>query len=82
MIRLLGSSSPVPSDLVIIASGSDIVLYWADAGAPYYRVYSSTVSGGPFTTLEGSTSSTTFTDTGAADVDDFKFYIVVSSATP
>ncbi len=82
MIRLLGASVPPPSELVILSSGNDIVLFWASSGAPYYRVYSSTTTGGPFTTLEGSTSDTTFTDLGAVMSNDLKFYVVVASATP
>lgn len=82
MIRLLGAAIPAPTELVILPNGSDIVLYWADAGAPYYRILSSMTTGGPFTTVEGSTSGTTFTDLGAVDTDAVKFYVVVSSATP
>ncbi|NUO18636.1 matrixin family metalloprotease [bacterium] len=82
MIRLLGASIPAPTQLTIISAGNDIVLYWTGSGAPYYRIYSATTTGGPFTTLEGSTSATTFTDAGAITSNDVKFYVVVSSATP
>ncbi len=82
MIRLLGQAIPAPTNLVIFADGNDAVLTWSGSGAPYYRVYSSLVTEGPFTTLEGSTASTTFTDVGAIPADATKFYVVVSSATP
>lgn len=82
MIRLLGASIPAPTELVILPSGNDVILYWAGSGAPYYRVYSATTTGGPFTVLEGSTTSTSFTDVGAFSGNDIKFYVVVSSATP
>ncbi|MBK6765852.1 MAG: matrixin family metalloprotease [bacterium] len=82
MIRLLGAAIPAPTDLVIVPNGDDIVLYWAGSGAPYYRILSATTTGGPFTTLEGSTTGTTFTDVGASLTDALKFYVVVSSATP
>lgn len=82
MIRLLGASIPAPTQLTIIPSGNDLILYWTASGAPYYRVYSATTTGGPFSVLEGSTSSTSFTDVGAAATNDIKFYVVVSSATP
>ncbi len=82
MIRLLGASIPAPTELVILPNGNDVILYWAGSGAPYYRVYSATTMGGPFTVLEGSTASTSFTDIGAFSGNDIKFYVVVSSATP
>jgi len=82
MIRLLGVSVPAPEELVIYPNGNDVQLYWSDSGAPFYRVYSATTTGGPFSFLEGSTSDTTFTDVGAVSADAVKFYVVVSSATP
>ncbi|MBL0060559.1 MAG: matrixin family metalloprotease [bacterium] len=82
MIRLLGASIPAPTELVIFPSGNDVILYWASTGAPYYRIYSAITTGGPFTVLEGSTSTLSFTDIGAVTGNDIKFYVVVSSATP
>jgi hypothetical protein len=65
----------VPSGLTLIYDGSNLLLQWnADANVSY-RIYSSPTADGSFTTLEGSTSQTTFTIPGAAD--DRKFYIVV-----
>ncbi len=81
MIRIMGAAIPAPTQLVIFPNGNDVVLYWASSGAPYYKVYSATTTGGPFSTLEGSTTGTTFTDVGALNTADVRFYIVVSSAT-
>jgi len=82
MIRLLGQAIPAPTNLVIWANGNDAVLTWTGSGAPYYKIYSSLVTEGPFATLEGSTTATTFTDVNAIPSDATKFYVVVSSATP
>jgi hypothetical protein len=80
MIRALGYSLAAPTNLVVTrGAGSDIVLYWSDSGAPNYAIYSSTVTGGPYATLEGTTAGTTFTDANAADADEVKFYIVVGT---
>ncbi|MCB9357958.1 MAG: matrixin family metalloprotease [Calditrichaeota bacterium] len=82
MIRILGAALPAPTELVILPSGNDIVLFWNGSGAPYYRIYSATTTSGPFLTLEGSTATTTFTDVGAVLSNDVKFYVVVASTAP
>ncbi len=82
MIRLIGSSLAAPAALVIRASGNNIVLNWNSSGSAFYRIYSANNPAGPFTTFEGSTSATTFTDVGAVGSADKLFYVVVSSTTP
>jgi hypothetical protein len=82
MIRALGYSLAAPADLVIFSDGADIILSWTGTGSPYYAVYSATDSEGPFSTFEGSTGNTSFTDIGAATEDAIKFYFVAGSATP
>jgi len=77
MIRALGFSLEPPA-LTATRSGSDIVLRWNDTGASLYRVYSAPTASGPFETLEGSTSATTFTDVGAVNESAVKFYVVKS----
>jgi hypothetical protein len=81
MIRVSGFSLVAPSDVVIRSSGTNLNLYWTATGAPYYKIYSALVPGGPFTTLEGNSTSGTFTDVGALS-DPIKFYVVVASLTP
>lgn len=71
----LDVTSPPPATLTIAASGTDIILRWADAGYQTYRVYSATNSDGPFDVLEGSTSATTLTIVNGASVSK-KFYYV------
>ncbi len=51
-----------PDALVIQVTGADLVLQWNSVGAPLYNIYSASSPDGPFDTLEGSTSNTTFTD--------------------
>ncbi|MCC6475972.1 hypothetical protein IT157_02865 [bacterium] len=81
MIRISGYSLQAP-DIVVRRSGNDIRLNWSDTNAPYYKVYSATTAAGPFSTFEGSTADTFFTDTGVVPVDLQRFYEVQSSATP
>ena len=81
MIRVSGFNFDAPT-ITIISSGSDVVLNWTSTGAPFYRIFSSTNVNGPYDTLVGSTSNTTFTHVGVANTLLQNFYIVVSSATP
>ncbi len=94
-IRISSVSSPSVSDVsngdftinwiaphvVVQSSGNDALLHWSSNGGPYYRIYSGTEAFGAFSTLEGSTADTLFTDTGAGS-DPIKFYRVVSSTAP
>jgi hypothetical protein len=72
---------PVPRNVTAYRIGNDISLRWQGTVLPYYHIYSSPSPDGPFTTLEGSTSATTFLDFGAA-AESLKFYIVKSSTEP
>jgi hypothetical protein len=81
MIRVSGGSLDAPT-ITIISSASDVILRWATTGAPYYKIYSSTNVNGPYATLVGTTTNTTFTHVGIANSQLQNFYIVVSSATP
>jgi hypothetical protein len=82
MIRPRGYLLGAPVGLVIESVGIDIVLTWADSGAPFYRVYSAAFADGPFVNFVGSTSATTLTDVNAVSIDDLRFYYVVGSVTP
>jgi hypothetical protein len=55
-------------------------LRWPAAGAPFYKIYSAATLGGPFTQLEGSTSSTSLTVTAAASSR--KYFVVIASDSP
>jgi hypothetical protein len=80
IIRAVGFPLEPPT-VVIYRDGDNIRLDWDDAGAPYYLVYSSDSSDGPFDTLEESTSGLTFSqELGAGE--QVKFYVVLSSLTP
>jgi hypothetical protein len=47
---------------------------------PFYRIYSADTSDGPLTTLEGSTSATTFTIHDVSAMK--KFYVVGGGTVP
>lgn len=81
MIRISGGTLEAPI-VTIQSSGDDVILRWGSTGAPYYKVYSSTTTDGPFVTLVGTTADTTLTHTGIVPLELKNFYIVVSSATP
>ncbi|HEY3296071.1 MAG TPA: M14 family zinc carboxypeptidase [bacterium] len=80
MIRA-GGFSLTPPTIVVSTVGSDAHLNWTNLHAPYYRVYSALTSDGPFTTLVGSTTDTSFVQTGGANLDR-KFYTVRASTLP
>ncbi len=80
MIRASGFSL-IPPQVVIHRAGNDIQLDWASTGAPYYKIYTATTPAGPFITLLGTTSGTSFTDVNPLGTL-VKFYIVKASATP
>jgi hypothetical protein len=81
MVFVNGYGLIPPNSLVVNLSGSDMLLTWASAGAPYYRIYSSLNASGPFTTYEGLSTTTSFIDTGAA-AEGPKYYQVRSSTLP
>lgn len=80
MIRV-GGFGLVPPTIVVSSLGSDTYLYWSNMHAPYYHVYSALVSDGPFNTLVGTTSDTSFVQIGGAG-SDRKFYTVRASTAP
>jgi lysyl endopeptidase len=82
MIRVFGFSLTPPEIVAsVIVGTSDIKLDWDSIGAPYYQVYSSLDSEGPFTELEGTTATNSFVDEDAL-TDEMKFYIVQTSVQP
>jgi len=81
MIRARGWISE-PTTLVIQRSGDDILLSWSSTGAPYYRVFQSSDSEGPFATPIASVSDTTYLDNDAVLNSEIFFYQIKSSASP
>ncbi|MBU1937526.1 C10 family peptidase, partial [bacterium] len=81
IIRALGYYQEPPV-VVLLRSGDDAELHWDPTGASYYRVYSDVTAFGSYTTFEGSTSDTSFTDTDAVTGSTLKFYRVMSSTQP
>lgn len=79
LLRAQGFSVFAPQ-VVILRDGDHIILHWPPTGAPLYRVYSAPTSDGPFTTFEGMTTDTTFTDTNAVP-SGIALYYQVHSAT-
>jgi hypothetical protein len=77
MIRALGYDLIAPV-VTIQRQNSDVLLRWESTGAEHYDVYSALISGGPYSTLEGTTSDTTFVDVNGWATDDLKFYQVKS----
>jgi endonuclease/exonuclease/phosphatase family metal-dependent hydrolase len=80
MIRARGWISE-PSSLVVQRSGEDIRLSWSATGAPYYLIYRSLISTGPFDAPIGAVSDTTWLDTDAVTTSYGYFYRVESSAS-
>src|SRR5258705_13722381 len=68
---------PAPTGLQTSAGNAQVILNWAvSANATGYYVKQSTTSGGPYTQIAG-TGSTSFTDTGVTKGT--KYFYVVSS---
>ena len=78
MIRIQGLPLIAPT-AVIQRSGNNILLNWNDTGAPLYRIYSAATADGPFTTVEGTSTGTSFTDVGAITASSTLFYQVRAS---
>ncbi len=77
LITAFGSVTPVtPQAFTAAVSGNDLILRWNSDSNPAYKIYSDTAPDGSFLTLEGTTTDTTFTITGAAFSDLKKFYFV------
>ncbi|UJF35573.1 pectinesterase family protein [Paenibacillus hexagrammi] len=69
----------VPTDVSGIANDGSVELTWsAAAGAIQYSVMRSTVSGGPYTTIESGLTTTSFIDT--AIVNGTTYYYVISAS--
>jgi hypothetical protein len=64
--------------LTAIRNGNDIVLRWADLGAPLYYVYSATTAGGPYSTLEGISTTNSYTFVDGVNGPTMRFYQVFS----
>jgi hypothetical protein len=78
-----GSFSLVAVPQVVVSrSGNDAQLRWISTGSPYYRIYSDTTPFGTYSTLEGSTADTLFTDSDAFAEGEMKFYRLVCSTEP
>ncbi len=69
----------VPPTVVIRRIGNDIRLDWNNLGAPLYRVYSAPTAAGPFTTLEGQSTGTSFLDVGAVGAPPLLLHYIVRS---
>jgi len=81
LIRAIGFNQEPPV-VVLSRSDDDTRLTWRSTGAPHYRIYSAANPFDAYTTLEGSTSDSTFLDADAVSGDHMKFYRVVSSTQP
>lgn len=68
----------ITTDFALTASrnGNDIVLRWADLGAPLYNVYTSTSASGPYNTLEGTSTTNSYTIVGGVNGPTMRFYRV------
>jgi len=71
-----------PTNLTITRIGSDITLRWRNDASPYYRVYASDSSDGPFTELLGSTSANTWLLENEVEISNAKYFVVEGSMTP
>jgi arabinogalactan endo-1,4-beta-galactosidase len=71
-----------PVKLTIVRIGDDLQLRWFDDASPYYKVYVSEESGGPFTQLLGSTSSRTWLLVNEVHLHSSRFFVVKGSPTP
>lgn len=65
--------------LTAIRNGNDIVLRWADLGAPLYRIYSAASASGPYSTLEGTSTTNSYTIVNGANLGTIRFYQVYSA---
>lgn len=73
-----GGASTVPTLLSAMPGNQQVALTWsAISGATGYRVKRAPTSGGPYTTLPGSITATSFTDTGLTNGTTY-YYVVVA----
>lgn len=78
MIRATGYSL-LPPDLVIRASGNDIVLQWSHTGASEYRIFRSFSPLIPLDQPVATTGDSTWTDVGVLPSNTTAFYVVTSA---
>jgi len=69
---------PPVTDLVIQASGSDLVFHWTPTGASNYSIFSAPGCDGPFTNLVGTSGSNSLTIVNAVAGSDTQFYVVIA----
>jgi hypothetical protein len=81
MIRANGFALTPPT-IVTWRSNNDVIVNWTATGAPYYRVFWDNVPNGAFGNVLGSTTSASFTDVNAVNLNLKRFYRVVSSDAP
>src|ERR1041385_552120 len=74
-----GLAVPTGVEAHTTSSGSMVVFWNAAAGATRYNVYRSTTSGGEGTTPIGSTTTTSYTDTGLTSGPPTLFYYTVAA---
>ena len=70
-----------PSGVTIALEGHEVRLRWRGDVNPYYRIYTDTQADGPFATLLGTTTDTTYTISNG-DANAIRFYCVMGSTTP
>lgn len=72
---------PTPTGLVATAGNAQVILTWsASAGATSYNVKRGLSLGGPYSVIASGVLTTTFTDTGLVNGDDYHY--VVSAVGP
>jgi fibronectin type 3 domain-containing protein len=78
----LGTPPPAPTGLTAAPGNAQVTLNWnASSGASSYNVKRSTTSGGPYTTIATSVTSTSFTNTGLTNGTTYFFVVsAVNSA--
>jgi hypothetical protein len=78
----LATETPLvtPQHLVTVVRNDSLIFGWDNDDNPFYRIYSDPTGAGTFSTLEGSTSDTTFVITNIANLR--RFYRVVGSVGP
>ena len=84
-IEILSSSSPAPpptpTGLAAIAGNASVMLSWnASSGTTSYNIYRGTTSGGEGTTPVGTSTSTSFTDTGLTNGTTYYYKISASNS--
>ncbi|MCB1060470.1 MAG: glycosyl hydrolase 53 family protein [Calditrichaeota bacterium] len=71
-----------PAKLTVAVIGSDVELRWPDDANPFYKLYASNQSGGPYGEFLGSTSNRTWLLTGEVEQHSTRYFVVTGSPTP